>query len=148
MASRSSAMKAHTMITSRTDQDLLDGWLQTRQRRGERKRSQDPHLHHGLRFAFYGRMPTSEHQDRHTSRLWQREMSELLVEGQGLVVAEFFDEGVSRRRRWSNRPEGARLLEALADPDRGFDAVVVGEYERAFYGRQFDEMVPLLLPSV
>ncbi|KOX19744.1 hypothetical protein ADK67_32900 [Saccharothrix sp. NRRL B-16348] len=89
-------------------------------------------------------MSTSEHQDRHTSRLWQLEMSELLVAGHGLIVAEFFDEGVSRRRRWSNRPEGARLLEALVDPDRGFDAVVVGEYERAFYGRQFDEMVPLL----
>ncbi|MBB5803568.1 DNA invertase Pin-like site-specific DNA recombinase [Saccharothrix ecbatanensis] len=132
------------MITSRTDQDLLDGWLQAKQRRGERRRSQDPYLHLGLRFAFYGRMSTSEHQDRHTSRLWQREMSELLVEGHGVVVAEFFDEGVSRRRKWSNRPEGDRLLEALADPDRGFDAIVVGEYERAFYGRQFDEMVPLI----
>ncbi|ONI91445.1 hypothetical protein ALI22I_08840 [Saccharothrix sp. ALI-22-I] len=34
-----------------------------------------------MRFAFYGRMSTSEHQGRHMSRLWQREMSELLVEG-------------------------------------------------------------------
>jgi site-specific DNA recombinase len=29
------------------------------------------------------------------------------------------------------------------DPDRGFDAIVVGEYERAFYGNQFSLMAPL-----
>src|SRR5437868_12907897 len=31
----------------------------------------------------------------------------------------------------------------MADPDRGFDAIVVGEYERAFYGNQFALMAPL-----
>lgn len=35
------------------------------------------------------------------------------------------------------------LLRALADPDRGFDAVVVGEYERAFHGNQLLELTPL-----
>jgi hypothetical protein len=30
----------------------------------------------GLRFAFYGRMSTSEFQDAVTSRAWQRSMSE------------------------------------------------------------------------
>ncbi|MBB5803580.1 DNA invertase Pin-like site-specific DNA recombinase [Saccharothrix ecbatanensis] len=89
-------------------------------------------------------MSTSEYQDRRSSRLWQREVCERLVAGRGTVVAEFFDECASRRRRWSNRPEAARLLEALTDPDPGFDAIVVGEYERAFCGRQFDELVPLL----
>ncbi|GAA0256542.1 hypothetical protein GCM10010492_66830 [Saccharothrix mutabilis subsp. mutabilis] len=118
--------------------------MHSRQREGERRRSQDPHVQLGLRFAFYGRMSTSEYQDRRSSSLWQREVSERLVAGHGTVVAEFFDEGASRRRRWSNRPAAARLLEALADPDRGFDAIVVGEYERAFCGRQFDELVPLL----
>ncbi|MEU4744757.1 recombinase family protein [Actinosynnema sp. NPDC023658] len=126
------------------DHDLLDAWLGEKQRRDERRRSQDPHVHRGLRFAFYGRMSTSEYQDRCSSRLWQLEVCERLVAGHGLVVAEFFDEGSSRRRRWLNRPEAARLLEASADPDRGFDAIVVGEYERAFCGRQFDELVPLL----
>ncbi len=32
---------------------------------------------------------------------------------------------------------------ALADPDRGWDAVVIGEYERAFYGGQYALMAPL-----
>ncbi|MEU3457469.1 hypothetical protein ABZ671_28270 [Micromonospora sp. NPDC006766] len=36
------------------------------------------------------------------------------------------------------------MLAALADPDRGFDAIVVGEFERAFYGDQFCQLAPLL----
>ncbi len=31
-----------------------------------------------------------------------------------------------------------------ADPDRGWDAIVVGEYERAFYGSQYAATAPLL----
>ena len=31
----------------------------------------------------------------------------------------------------------------LADPGRGWDAVVIGEYERAFYGSQYAAMAPL-----
>lgn len=127
-----------------SDQDLLAGWLQVKQERSEQRYSQDPYVHLGLRFAFYGRMSTSEYQDRLSSRSWQLEMSTLLVEGQGTIVAWFFDDGASRRRRWCNRPEAARLLAAIEDPDRGFDAIVVGEYERAFCGRQFDELAPLL----
>ncbi len=37
----------------------------------------------------------------------------------------------------------ATLLAALADPNRGFDAIVVGEYERAFYGNQLLQLAPL-----
>jgi hypothetical protein len=36
----------------------------------------------------------------------------------------------------------ASLLAPLADPDRGWDAVVIGEYERAFYGSQYALMTP------
>ena len=35
------------------------------------------------------------------------------------------------------------MLAALADPNRGFDAVVVGEPQRAFYGNQFGNTYPL-----
>jgi hypothetical protein len=31
----------------------------------------------------------------------------------------------------------------MAEPDRGFDAIVIGEYERAFYGGQYAAMAPL-----
>ena len=71
-------------------------------------------------------------------------MSEELVEGFGAIVVEFFDEGCSRRWPWWDRPAAAALLAAAEDPDRGFDAVVVGEYERAFYGDQFRQVVARL----
>jgi hypothetical protein len=35
------------------------------------------------------------------------------------------------------------LVAQLADPDRGWDAIVIGEYERAFYGSQYAAMAPL-----
>ncbi len=33
-------------------------------------------------------------------------------------------------------------MAALADPERGWDAVVIGEYERAFYASQYASMAP------
>jgi len=44
---------------------------------------------------------------------------------------------------WARRPQAAALLAAMADPGRGFDAIVIGEYERAFYGSQYALMAPL-----
>lgn len=94
-----------------------------------------------MRSAFYGRMSTSAFQDVQTSRAWQRAVSEELIDGVGSVVAEFFDVGVSRRWSWLDRPQAGALPAAAADPGREFDAVVVGEYERAFRGDQFREVV-------
>jgi hypothetical protein len=97
-----------------------------------------------LRFAFYGRMSTEEYQDRVTSLSWQREVAAEMIGGRGAIVVEFFDEGVTRRLSWWERPAAAALLEAVRDPGRGFDAVVVGEYERAFYGDQFASVIAVL----
>ena len=44
---------------------------------------------------------------------------------------------------WARRPQAAAFVVALADPDRGWNAVVVGEHERAFYGSQYAAMAPL-----
>src|SRR5487761_965429 len=96
-----------------------------------------------LRFAFYGRVSTEDWQDPVTSRARQREQAEALVRGHGQVVAEFFDIGQSRAVAWARRPQAAALVAALADPGRGWDAVVIGEYERAFYGAQYALMAPL-----
>jgi site-specific DNA recombinase len=35
------------------------------------------------------------------------------------------------------------VVAALADPDRGWDAIVIGEYEPAFYASQYASMAPL-----
>jgi site-specific DNA recombinase len=97
----------------------------------------------GLRFAFYGRVSTEDWQDPVTSRARQREQAAALVRGHGTVVAEFFDVGQSRVLAWGRRPQAAALAAALADPGRGWDAIVIGEYERAFYGAQYASMAPL-----
>jgi hypothetical protein len=67
----------------------------------------------------------------------------MLIGGHGVIVTGFFDAGESRTLPWARRAEAAALVAALADPDRGWDAIVIGEYERAFYGNQYALMAPL-----
>jgi site-specific DNA recombinase len=97
-----------------------------------------------MNFAFYGRVSTEDQQDPEASRAWQLSRATALIQPVGgQVVAEFFDVGLSRSLPWKRRPEAARLLAALRDPARGFDAVVIGEPQRAFYGNQFGLTFPL-----
>ena len=96
-----------------------------------------------LRFAFYGRVSTEDWQDPVTSRARQLQQAAMLVSGHGVITAEFFDTGESRTLPWARRPQSAALVAQLADPERGWDAVVIGEYERAFYGSQYAAMAPL-----
>jgi site-specific DNA recombinase len=107
-----------------------------------RRRVREP-ARGGLRFVFYGRVSTEDWQDPVTSRGRQYEQAGALVRGYGVIVAEFFDAGQSRTVAWGRRPEAAALAAQLADPGRGWDAIVVGEYERAFYGSQYAVMAPL-----
>jgi DNA invertase Pin-like site-specific DNA recombinase len=95
-----------------------------------------------LRFAFYGRVSTEDWQDPVTSRARQVQQAAMLVAGHG-VITEFFDIGESRTLPWARRPQSAALAAQLADPGRGWDAVVIGGYERAFYGSQYASMAPL-----
>ncbi|ADJ47291.1 hypothetical protein AMES_5466 [Amycolatopsis mediterranei S699] len=53
------------------------------------------------------------------------------------IVAVYFDAGTSRRVPWTQRPHAARLMAEIAGSDKTIDAIVVGEYERAFTGSQF-----------
>ena len=117
----------------------LEEWAE---RFGGRRRGFPPRGR--LRFAFYGRVSTEDWQDPATSRARQREQAEALVRGYGVIVAEFFDAGQSRSVAWGRRPQAAALLAQLADPGRGWEAVVIGEYERAFYGSQYASVAPLL----
>jgi site-specific DNA recombinase len=96
-----------------------------------------------LEFAFYGRVSTEDWQDPGSSLARQREQAAALVRGHGVIVAEFFDVGESRSVAWARRPQAAALVAQLADPGRGWDAIVAGEYERAFYGAQYALMAPL-----
>jgi len=101
--------------------DVLALWMERtgRPRAGEPGRG-------GLRFAFYGRVSTEDWQDPVTSRARQREQAAVLVAGHGKITAEFFDSGESRTLPWARRPQAAALVAALADPGRGWDAIVIG----------------------
>ena len=90
-----------------------------------------------------GRVSTEDWQDPVTSRARQRDQAAAPAAGHGVIVAAFFDVGESRTLPWTRRPQAAALVAALADPDRGWDAIVIGEYERAFYGGQYASMAPL-----
>jgi site-specific DNA recombinase len=59
-------------------------------------------------------------------------------------VSDYFDVGQSRSLPWKRRPEASRLLADVTGRDRGFDAVVIGEPARAFYGPQFALTFPVL----
>jgi len=63
----------------------------------------------------------------------------------GTVVAEYFDIGQSRSLPWKRRPEASRLLDALKNRDRRFDAIVVGEPARAFSGHQYALTFPVFV---
>ena len=96
-----------------------------------------------VRFAFYGRVSTEDQQDPEASRNWQLMRARALIERQGTIVAEYFDIGQSRSIPWKRRPEAAALLRAIKDRGRAFDAVVVGEPQRAFYGNQYGLTFPV-----
>ena len=85
-----------------------------------------------LRFAFYGRVSTEDWQDPVTSRARQLQQAVMLVAGHGVIVAEFFDTGESRTLPWARRPQAAALVAQLADPDRGWDAIVIGSTSGRF----------------
>jgi hypothetical protein len=97
-----------------------------------------------MRFAFLGRVSTEDLQDPVASRQWQLSRAAALVADRGRIVAEFFDVGQSRAVSWLRRPESARLLAALEDSGRGFEAVVIGEPQRVFYDNQFGLVFPLV----
>ena len=96
------------------------------------------------RFAFKGRVSTEDNQDPEASYNWQKSRSRALIEpAGGIIVADYFDVGQSRSLPWKRRPQAAQLLADLADPHRGFDAVVIGEPQRAFYGNQYSLVMPV-----
>jgi DNA invertase Pin-like site-specific DNA recombinase len=97
-----------------------------------------------LRFAFYGRISTREYQDADSSQAWQLDSATQTIAGRGQIIATYFDIGCSRRLPWTQRPRAAALLAAITSPTRAIDAVVVGEYERAFHGDQLTHLITVM----
>ncbi|WP_309114624.1 recombinase family protein [Saccharothrix sp.] len=98
-----------------------------------------------LRFLFYGRASTYEHQDPRTSRAWQLDVCRRLTGAHGTITGEYFEVGCSRQVPWHLRPRAAAMLRYIAANADRIDAVVVGEYERAFLdGAQVRELRAVL----
>jgi site-specific DNA recombinase len=97
------------------------------------------------RFAFYGRVSTEDQQDPTASRGWQLHRASQLLGDTDVITVEYFDIGRSRALPWKRRPEAAALLDAFKDPRRPFDAVVIGEPARAFFGNQFGLTYPVFV---
>lgn len=140
-------MLSATTLTpaARPSVNLLTSWLvelPARPRARGRRRPEGAKI--GLRFAYYGRTSTGRFQDPGSSQEWQRANATRVIDGRGRIVVEFFDVGYSRALPWHHRPQAAALLRAAADPNRGFDAVVIGEFERAFTARQAHSIIAQL----
>jgi site-specific DNA recombinase len=102
-----------------------------------------------MKFAFYGWVSTEDQQDLTSSKQWQVSHANSLIEPHGRkIVTEFFDIGQSRSLPWKRRPQPLALLEAFKRPNRGFDAVVIREPARAFYGGQFGLTFPVFTHTV
>ncbi len=97
------------------------------------------------RFAFYGRVSTDDQQSPEDSLAWQIDSARQLIAGHGEIVTEYFDVSESRSIPWSRRPQANALLLAIRSADRPFDAVVIGEPQRAFSGTQFGNVFPLFV---
>ncbi|MCG8920453.1 recombinase family protein [Actinokineospora sp. PR83] len=99
----------------------------------------------GWNVAFYGRCSTEDNQDPETSYGWQIGNARKFVEPYGGVITdEFFDVGDSRAVSWDRRAQSAKLLAALKDPGRRWNALVVGEGTRCWFGNQFSLVAPRL----
>lgn len=138
------SMLTPVMTAAAASDDLFTAWLgrsaEQSRVRGRRSRRATA----VVRFAFYGRISTDGYQDPASSRQWQFDLAARLIQGQGRIAVEFFDTGYSRNLPWHERPGAAELLAEAERPDRRFDAVVIGEYERAFTGRQALQIIPYL----
>lgn len=95
-------------------------------------------------FAFCGRVSTEDNQEPEASRARQLAQARRLLPPDAEIVEEFFDIGVSRSLPWARRPETSRLLAQLKQGARRWDAVVVGEFARAFGAPiQYSSIYPL-----
>lgn len=79
---------------------------------------------------------------------FRRRAVDLARSGPAPVAKIAADLGISQlclRRSipWARRPEASRPLTALKDPLRGWDGIVGGEPQRAFYGSQFQMTFPV-----
>lgn len=91
-----------------------------------------------IRFALSARTSTDDLQDPADSLRWQSDVATRLIASHGEIVTTYHDVDKSRSLPWDRRPEASRILRDLKNPNRGWDALVIAEPQRAFSGTQFE----------
>jgi site-specific DNA recombinase len=91
-----------------------------------------------IRFALSARTSTDDLQDPADSLRWQTDVATRLIAPHGEIVTTYHDIDKSRSLPWDRRPQASRILRDLKNPDRGWDALVIAEPQRAFSGTQFE----------
>jgi site-specific DNA recombinase len=98
-----------------------------------------------LLFAFVGRVSTEDMQEPEASRARQIAKASTILPPSAQIVADYFDIGDTRALPWPRRPETGRLLRELRSGTNAWDAIVVGEFTRAFGAPiQYSTTYPLL----
>jgi DNA invertase Pin-like site-specific DNA recombinase len=96
-------------------------------------------------FAFVGRVSTEEMQEPEASRARQIAKASTILPPSAQIVADYFDIGDTRALPWPRRPETSRLLRELRSGTNTWNAIVVGEFTRAFGAPiQYSTTYPLL----
>ena len=98
-----------------------------------------------LLFAFVGRVSTEDMQEPEASRARQIAKARTILPPSAQIVADYFDIGDTRALPWPRRPETGRLLRELRSGTNAWNAIVVGEFTRAFGAPiQYSTTYPLL----
>lgn len=84
------------------------------------------------RLILYARTSTDDNQSPEDSKRWQISLGTSLVAGRAEISTVVHDTDVSRALPWDRRPQASRLLADMANPNRGWDGIVIGEPQRAF----------------
>jgi site-specific DNA recombinase len=101
-----------------------------------------------LDMALLARTSTEDNQSPEESLKWQHHRGSLVVRDVGKISVVFHDTGESRSIPWKRRPQAQALLQEmrLPRPRRRFDAVVIGEPQRAFGDQlQIASIVPIFV---
>ena len=101
-----------------------------------------------LDYALLARTSTEDNQSPEESLKWQEHRGGLVIRDTGRIAVVFHDKGLSRSIPWKRRPEAQALLNEMRHPRplRRFDAVVIGEPQRAFGDQlQIASIVPIFV---
>ena len=97
-----------------------------------------------MNFAFYGQAITIGRRAARPIHAQQlADATARVSRHDGTIIADYFDVYPDRLRAWRHRRQAARLLKAIEDPNRTFDALVIGDTGTALTAMQYQDLLAL-----